>query len=73
MGKPEPAIRSCDISQQIPCQLIKTWMCNIRSQVPTLAKKCKISHWLPRSADGQVHGQSDALGSRDYQNFSDER
>ena len=36
----------------------KTWMCNIRLQAPTLAKKCKILHWLPCDADGQ---------SRDYQ------
>ena len=43
---PEPAIWSCDTGQQIPCfdscQLTTTWMCNIRFQAPTLAKKCEI-------------------------------
>ena len=31
-------------------------MCNIRFQVPTLARKCDISHWLPCGADGRAGG-----------------
>ena len=29
------------------CLLTTTWMCKIRLQVTTLARKCEISHWLP--------------------------
>ena len=36
--------------QQIPrfdsCQLIITWMCNIRLQAPTLTRKCNDSNWF---------------------------
>lgn len=35
------------------CQLTKTWMCNIRLQPPTLARKYEISHWLPCGVDGR--------------------
>ena len=31
----------------VTCQLTTTWMCKIRLQVTTLARKCEISHWLP--------------------------
>ena len=51
---PEPAIRSGDTGQQKhyfdSCQLIKTWMYNIRLQAPKLARKC--------GADGQKVGWS---------------
>ena len=75
-SKPEPAIRSCDTGQHIPCQLTTRRMCNIRSQAPTLAKQFKISHWLPSVADGRVDGRTGGqthVRSPDYQNFSDER
>ena len=58
----EPAIRSDDASQRIhcfdSCQLIKTWMYNIRSQGPKLARKCEIKHWYTCGADGRKVGRS---------------
>ena len=54
---PEPAIRSGDIGQQKQyfdsCQLIKTWMYNIRLQAPKLARKCEIKHWYACGAEGR--------------------
>ena len=41
------------------CQFTTTWMYNIRLQAPTPARRCKISHWLPRGADGWVGGGKD--------------
>ena len=59
---PEPAIRSGDIGQQKhyfdSCQLIKTWMYNIRLQAPKLARKCEIKHWYTCGADGRKVGWS---------------
>ena len=40
------------------CQLIKTWMYNIRLQAPKLARKCEIKHWYACGADGQRNGWS---------------
>ena len=57
---PEPAIRSDDTGQQThyfhSCQLIKTWMYNIRMQAPKLARKCEIKHWYACGADGRKVG-----------------
>ena len=39
-------------------------MCNVRLQVPTLARKFDIYRWFPCGADGRVDVQS-----RDYQYF----
>ena len=53
----EPTIRSGDTGQQKhffdSCQLIKTWMYNIRLQAPKLARKCDIKHWYAFGADGR--------------------
>ena len=58
---PEPTIQSGGTGRQIPCfdscQLITTWMCNIRLQAPKLARKCEIKHWFPCGADGRLGGQ----------------
>ena len=58
----EPAIRSGDTGQQknyfYSCQLIKTWMYNIRLQAPKLARKCGIKHWHACGADGRKVGGS---------------
>ena len=60
--KPQPAIRSGDTGQQIhyfdSCQLIKTWMYNIRLQAPKLARKCEIKHWYACGADRRKVGWS---------------
>ena len=57
-----PAIRSGDTGQQKhyfdSCQLIKTWMYNIRLQVPKLARKCEIKHWYACGVDGRKVGWS---------------
>ena len=57
---PEPAIGSGDTGQQThyfdSCQLIKTWMYNIRLQAPKLARKCEIKHWYTCGADGRKIG-----------------
>ena len=57
---PEPAIGSGDTGQQKhyfdSCQLIKTWMYNIRLQAPKLARKCEIKHIC--GADGRNVGWS---------------
>ena len=37
--------------------LTTTWMCNIRLQAPTLAKKCHISHWFSCGADRRAGGR----------------
>ena len=51
------------------CQLIITWMCNIRLHLGSqLAIKCKINYWLPCGADGRTLG----VRSSDYQIFWDE-
>ena len=59
---PEPAIPSGDTGQQKHCfdncQLIKTWMYNIRLQAPKLARKCEIKHWYACGADGRKVGWS---------------
>ena len=53
---PELAIGSGDTGQQKHyfhrCQLIKTWMYNMRLQAPKLAIKCEIKHWYACGADG---------------------
>ena len=52
---PEPAIWPRDADQRIPCfdscQLTTTWMCNIRTKAPTLARK-----FLMAETDGWVGG-----------------
>ena len=57
----EPAIRSGDTDLWIhcldSCQLIKTWMYNIRLQAPKLAWKCEIKHWYACGADGRKVGR----------------
>ena len=59
---PEPAIRSGDTGQQIycfdSCQLIKTWMYNIRLQASKLARKWEIKHWYACGVDGRKVGWS---------------
>ena len=40
------------------CQLIKTWMYNIRLQAPKLARKCEMKHWYACGADGRKIGWS---------------
>ena len=54
---PEPAIRSVDTGKPThyfdSCQLIKTWVYNIRLQAPILARKCEIKHWYACGADGR--------------------
>ena len=58
---PEPAIRSGDTGQQKhfdSCQLIKTWMYNIKLQAPKLARKCEIKHWYACGAEGRKVGWS---------------
>ena len=40
------------------CQLIKTWMYNIRLQVPKLARKCEIKHGYACGVDGRKVGWS---------------
>ena len=45
------------------CQLIKTWMYNIRLQAPKLARKCEIKHWYACDADRRKVG----VRSRDCQ------
>ena len=40
------------------CQLIKTWMLNIRFQAPKLARKCEIKHGTPVvRTDGRSGGR----------------
>ena len=57
---PEAAIRSGDTGQQKhyfdSCQLIKTWMYNIRLQALKLARKCEGKHWYDCGAEGRVVG-----------------
>ena len=48
---PEPAIQQKHYFDS--CQLIKTWMYNIRLQAPKLARKCDIKHWYACGADGR--------------------
>ena len=59
---PEPVIGSGDTGQQKhyfdSCQLIKTWMYNIRLQAPKLARKCEIKHWYACGANGRKVGWS---------------
>ena len=59
---PEPTIRSGDTGHQKhyfdSCPLIKTWMYNIRLQVPKLARKCEIKHWYACGTDGRRVGWS---------------
>ena len=40
------------------CQLIKTWMYNIRLQAPKAARKCEIKHWYACGADRRKVGWS---------------
>ena len=58
---PEPAIRSGDTGQQIPCfdscQLITTLMCNQRA--PKEARKCESKLWYACGADGRSLGRAD--------------
>ena len=57
---PEPAIRSGDTGQQIPCfdscQLITTLMCNQWTQ--KVARKCESKHWYACGADRRSGGRS---------------
>ena len=57
---PEPAIRSGDAGQRIPCfdssQLITTLMYN--QWAPKLATKCESKHWHACGADGRSLGRS---------------
>ena len=57
--KSEPAIRSGDTCQWIPCfdscQLVTTWMCNIRLHSD---RKCEIKHCFPCGADRRSSGRS---------------
>ena len=66
---PEPAIRLGDTGQLIQCfdscQLIKTWMYNIRLQAPKLARKCEIKHWYTCGVDGWTEGWVVDVRSRD--------
>ena len=59
---PKPAIGSGDTGQQKhyfdSCQLIKTWMYNIRLKAHKLASKCEIKHWYTCGADGRNVGWS---------------
>ena len=59
---PEPAIQSGETGQQKPCvdscQLITTWMYNIRLPAPKLDRKCEIKHWYACGADGRKVGWS---------------
>ena len=65
---PEPAIRSSDTGQRIPCsdscqsdhnidvQLASSW-------VPKVVRKCESKHWLSCGADGRaVYGHVIGLG-----------
>ena len=40
------------------CQLIKTWMYNIRLQVPKLSRKCEFKQWYACGVDGRKVGWS---------------
>ena len=66
----EPAIRSGDTVQRIPCfdscQLIVTRIC---IWVPKLARKCEIKHWLPCGADGRSVFSLFGVRPRDHQIF----
>ena len=57
---PEPAIRSGDTGQRIPCfdscQLITTLMCN--QWAPKVARKCESKNWYACGADGPSGGRS---------------
>ena len=61
----DPAIRSCDTGQWIPCfdscQLTTTWMCNIRLHAPTLPRKCDIFKLVALWC-----GRTDGRGGRTY-------
>ena len=60
LGTPEPAIRSGDTGQRIPCsdscQLITALMCN--QWAPKVARKCESKHWYACGADGLSGGRS---------------
>ena len=64
---PEPAIRSCDPGQLIPCfdscQLTIMWMSILKLQFQILARKCDISNWFSCGADGWADG---GTGRRTY-------
>ena len=57
---PEPAIQSGDTGQQIHyfdgCQLIETWMYNIRLQAPKLAREYEMKHLCACGTDGRKVG-----------------
>ena len=58
---PEPAIRSGDTGQRIPCfdscQLTTTLMCiSAFSWAPKVARKCEGKHWYAWGADGRSVG-----------------
>ena len=61
---PEPAIRSGDTSQWIPCfdscQFITTLMCKSvfswAPWAPKVATKCESKHWYTCGADGRAYG-----------------
>ena len=64
-------MRSRDTGQRIPsfdsCQLITTWMCDIRLQAPKLARKGEVKHWFSYAADGRsVYGHVITKFSRMY-------
>ena len=66
--------RSGDTGQQKHyfdnCQLIRTWMCNIRLQAPKLAGKCEIKHWYALWC-GRTEGRVVGVRSRDCRIFWD--
>ena len=72
---PEPAIRSGDTGQRIPCfdscQLMTALMCNQASSwAPKVARKCKSKHWYACGADGRsVTWLPNFLGWIDYLSY----
>ena len=60
---PEPAIRSYDPGQLIPCfdscQLTIIWMSIIKLQAQILARKCDISNWSSCGAYGWADGPAE--------------
>ena len=76
---PEPAKRSGDTGQRIPCfnscQLITTLMCNQWAPKEARINIGESKHWYACGADGQslrrAGGRSVGVRSRDYEIFSD--
>ena len=64
---PEPAIRSGDTGQGIPCFDHNIDVQSVLSWAPKVVRKCESKHWFPCGADGRPLG----VRSRDYQIFWD--